>query len=407
MVGYPIIDKVLYIPGGAGYLPSTVSLQDLQTAHCNITNYRPNCPSVAMKWTQNTFKAGAMKNSLAPAPPPHVHQNPSTGKGHIIFTVPAQSLQTLLTRRNSIPLLLDILFLTFSYAHINATTTRANETCMPQWPEGGGRASKTCEKKRLCEPVCVRGTSSLQLTSQRPWASRQFAWTPLSHNCLQGTNISRLWTRKIIFDVYIYIEVYKYCFFGGSVSSQEGNLMSSRLALSSSEPSRFAIVCQDIGIPNVWLEMNYSRIPLNPLWCKQKDKNNILQNSLFLYTWSFLIGNLQKNRLSSVYWKFFYVWWRSWMKIWLCNRRLPTTCLSGSKGNWWPVPTRGQKIPLLWGATSLLNIQARPFFSRACPVSRNGSWKIRCFLTKIKLTSFTDFNKKTIEKKLREEKNKK
>ena len=28
-------------------------------------------------------------------------------------------------------------------------------------------------EKRLCEPVCVRGTSSLQLTSQRPWATRQ------------------------------------------------------------------------------------------------------------------------------------------------------------------------------------------------------------------------------------------
>ena len=47
-------------------------------------------------------------------------------------------------------------------------------------------------------------------------------------------------------NVYINILVYIYCFFGGSVSSQEGNLMSSRLALSSSERSRFAIVAKTL-----------------------------------------------------------------------------------------------------------------------------------------------------------------
>lgn len=120
---------------------------------------------------------------------------PEKGTSYLRYHPKASKL--LLKRRDSIPLLLDILFLTFSYAHINATTTRADETCMPQWPEGGGRASKTCEKKGLCEPVCVRGTSSLQLTSQRPWAtSRQFAWTPLSVNflCLSSVPLKACWT---------------------------------------------------------------------------------------------------------------------------------------------------------------------------------------------------------------------
>ena len=34
--------------------------------------------------------------------------------------------------------------------------------------------------------------------------------------------------------------------------------------------SWFAIACQDVGIPNAWLEMNYSHIPKNPSRCKQK-----------------------------------------------------------------------------------------------------------------------------------------
>ena len=39
LVGYPIIYKVLYIPGGAGFLPSTVS-QLIETNICKVSQNR-------------------------------------------------------------------------------------------------------------------------------------------------------------------------------------------------------------------------------------------------------------------------------------------------------------------------------------------------------------------------------
>ena len=171
---------------------------------------------------------------------------------------------------------------------------------------------------------------------------------------LQGTNISRLWKRKIIFDMYIYIWVYIYCFFGGSVSSQEGNLMSSRLALSSSERSWFAIVCQDVGIPNVWIRYELSTM------MQTKRQKNILQNSLFLYTWSFLIGNLKKDSLHNYiecFWCVIEVGWKFDYVVPHATKK----CLSGSKGNGWPVPTRGHSSHSGPGATSLLFVKPDHF----------------------------------------------